>query len=129
MQAGLKYKRASRVTKSRVTAGGDIELPIATRGMGLLFKHMLGSTGVPTVIASTTAYRTVHIPVGKLGLGLTIQVGRPEAATGLVRPFTFRGCKITEWEFSLSDNDVANLKLSVDAMDESTVTALAAASY
>lgn len=129
LQAGTKYKRASRVTKSRVTAGGDLELSIASRGMGLLFKHMLGSTGTATQIASTTAYRQIHTPVGKLGLGLTIQVGRPEPSTGTVRPFTFRGCKITEWEFTLSDNDVANLKLSIDSMDESTVTALTAASY
>ncbi|MBB2909324.1 hypothetical protein FHS43_000570 [Streptosporangium becharense] len=129
LAAGTKYKRVSRVTKSRVTAGGDLELPIATRGMGLLYKHMIGSTATATQIGSTTAYRQVHTPVGKLGLGFTMQVGRPEPSTGTVRPFTYRGCKVTEWEFSLSDNDVATLKLSIDAMDEATATALATASY
>jgi hypothetical protein len=127
--AGQKYQRASRVTKSRVTVAGDLELPWATRGMGLLVKHMLGSTATPVQVSSTTAYKQIHTPIGKLGLGLTIQQGRPEPSTGVVRPFTWRGCKVTEWEFTLADNDVAQLKISIDGMDESTSTALATASY
>ncbi|GAA5076695.1 hypothetical protein HNP84_007324 [Thermocatellispora tengchongensis] len=129
LRAGRKYKQASRVTRSRITVSGEIELPVSSRGMGILFQHMIGSTAVATQIGSTTAYRQVHVPVGKLGLGLTVQVGRPEPATGIVRPFTYRGCKITEWEISLSDNDVLRLKLSLDGMDESTATALATASF
>ena len=127
--AGQKFQRSSRVTKSRITVSGDLELPWASRGMGLLVKHMVGSTGTAVQIGATTAYRQIHIPVGKLGLALTIQQGRPEPSTGTVRPFTWRGCKITEWEFSLSDNDVAQLKVSIDGMDETLATALASASY
>lgn len=129
LTAGQKFQRSSRVTRSRITVSGDLELPWASREMGLLVKHMLGSTGTAVQIGATTAYRQIHTPVGKLGLGLTIQQGRPEPSSGTVQPFTWRGCKITEWEFSLSDNDVAQLKVSIDGMDETLATALATASY
>ncbi|MCT9932451.1 phage tail tube protein [Planotetraspora sp. A-T 1434] len=128
LRVGRKFKRASRVVQSRKSVSGDIELQVASRGMGLLWKHALGSTATPTVI-SGTAFRQVHTPVGMQGLGLTIQVGRPEPASGTVRPFTFRGCKISDWEFSLSDGEVAKLKLSVDGWDETLATALATSSY
>lgn len=128
LRSGRKFKRVSRVVQSRKSVSGDIELAVATRGMGLLWKHALGSAATATVIAST-AYKQIHIPVGMQGLGLTLQVGRPEPATGTVRAFTLRGCKIPSWEFSLSDNEVAKLKLSVDGWDESLVTALATATY
>lgn len=128
LRVGRKFKRASRVVQSRKSVSGDIELAVATRGMGTLWKHALGSNGTATVI-SGTAYRQVHIPVGMQGLGLTIQVGRPQPSNGTVQAFTFRGCKVTGWEFSLSDGEVARLKLSVDGWDESLATALATASY
>ncbi|MEU8270827.1 phage tail tube protein [Sphaerisporangium sp. NPDC049002] len=128
LRVGRKFKRASRVVQSRKSVSGDIELAVATRGMGLLWKHALGSTATATVITSP-AYRQIHTPVGMQGLGLTIQVGRPEPASGTVRPFTFRGCKVSDWEFSLSDGEVAKLKLSVDGWDESLITALATPSY
>jgi len=108
---------------------GDVELAVASRGMGLLWKHAIGSTATAVQIGTSTAYRQVHTPIGMVGLGLTMQVGRPEPATGTVRPFTFRGVKVSDWEFSLSDNEVAKLKLSVDGWDETTGTALASASY
>lgn len=128
LRVGRKFKRASRVVQSRKSVSGDIELAVASRGMGVLWKHALGSSAVATVIVSP-AFRQIHIPVGMQGLGLTVQVGRPEPATGTVRAFTFRGCKVSDWEFSLSDGEVSKLKLSVDGFDETLVTALATASY
>lgn len=129
LRTGRKYKRVSRVLQSRKAVSGDVEMEIATRGMGLLWKHAIGSTATATQIGSTTAYRQIHIPVGMQGLGLTMQVGRPEPSTGTVRPFTFRGCKFASWEFKLSDNGIATLSLSVDGWDEATATALASASF
>ena len=129
LRAGRKYKRVSRVLQSRKSVSGDLELEVASRGMGLLWKHALGSTATATQISTTTAYRQIHIPVGMLGLGLTIQVGRPEPSSGTVRPFTFRGCKVMSWEFKLSDNGIATLTLSIDGWNEDVSTALATASY
>jgi hypothetical protein len=129
LRAGTKFKRAPRIRQSRKSASGDVGLDVATLGMGLLVKHMLGSTVTTTTLVSGTAYKQVHVPSGFLGLGLTAQVGRPEPATGTVVPFTYNGCKVASWEFSCEDNSTPNLKLSLVGRAETTATALATASY
>lgn len=129
LRAGQKFKRASRVSISRKSVSGDITLEHSTRGMGLLWKHALASSASPTQIDTTTAYEQIHTPGDFRGLGLTVQVGRPEPSTGTVRPFTYAGCKVSQWEFSVSDNAIPTLKLTFDGRSEDTATALAAASY
>lgn len=130
LRPGVKHKRSSRVRISRRTMTGDVSMEVATKGMGLIWKHMLGSGSgsTPVQIAATTAYRQIHTPGGFVGLGLTLQVGRPEPS-GTVRPFTFAGCKIPSWEFSLNDSEVPTLMINIDGRSESTATALATASY
>lgn len=129
LRAGTKHKRAARVVQSRVGASGSVEMDFATRGMGLLVKHMLGSaTSTATQQGATTAYKQIHTPGDFTGLGLTTQVGRPQT-DGTVKPFTYNGCKVTGWEFSCSDGELATLSLDMDAWNESTATALATASY
>src|SRR5688500_6180443 len=62
LRAGTKYKRVSRIRVSRQTVAGVVELDLATKGMGLLFKHALASTvSTPTLIAGT-AYKQIHTP-------------------------------------------------------------------
>ncbi|WP_084963755.1 phage tail tube protein [Thermoactinospora rubra] len=128
LRVGRKYKRASRLVQSRKTVEGSLELEWATKGMGLLVAHMLGSTGAPQQIAATSAYKQIHTPGGFVGKSLTIQVGRPEPS-GTVRAHTYSGCKFKGWEFKLSDSEIATLSLEVDGWDESTATALATASF
>ncbi|MFB7736167.1 phage tail tube protein [Streptomyces sp. NPDC056112] len=127
--AGRKFKRASRVSISRRSVSGDVTMEHSTLGMGLWWKHALASSGAPTQIASGDAYEQIHVPGDFRGKGLTVQVGRPEPSTGLVRAFTYSGCKISQWELSVSDNGIPTLKLTVDGRDEDTTKALAAAAY
>lgn len=130
LRVGTKYKRVKRVRQSRKSVNGDVELEIATLGMGLLVRHMLASnTTATTQIGATTAYKQIHTPGDHRGLGLTVQVGRPEPGTGTVRAFTYAGCKIDSWEFSLEDNATPTLSLSMDGRSESTATSLATAAY
>lgn len=129
LRVGTKHKRVSRIRQSRKSASGDVELDVATLGMGLLVKHMLGSAITTTTLISGTAYKQVHTPGGFLGLGLTAQVGRPEPSSGTVQPFTYNGCKVASWEFTCEDNATPNLKLSLVGRQETTATALATASY
>lgn len=129
LRVGTKYKRASRVSVSRRSVSGDITLEHATLGMGLLWKHALGSALAAPTALTTPAYEQIHTPGDTRGMGLTVQVGRPEPATGTVRPFTYAGCKVTGWELSVSDNGIPTLKLTVDGRNEDTAAALAAASY
>lgn len=129
LRPGTKYKRASRVRQSRKSLSGDMEMEWATKGMGLLVKHMLGSALTTPVVITGAAYKQVHVPGDHRGLGLTVQVGRPEPSTGTIRPHTFSGCKVSSWEFALSDNAIPTLKLSVDGRQEATATPLATPAY
>lgn len=129
LRAGQKYKRVNRVRRSRKNVTGDVVVEHATRGMGLLWKHALGSTGTAEQITTTTAYSQIHTPGDFRTLGLTVQVGRPEPSSGTVRPHTFSGCKVTEWEFSLESDEIPTLSLTMDGRDETLATALATASY
>ncbi|MYR84087.1 hypothetical protein GTY41_03790 [Streptomyces sp. SID685] len=129
LRAGLKYKRASRVSISRRSVSGDFTLEHSTKGMGLLWKHALASSVTTPTSLVSPATEQVHTPGDYRGKGLTIQVGRPEPATGNVKPFTYAGCKIGSWELTVSDNAIPTLKLTVDGRSEATATALAAASY
>lgn len=128
LAAGRKYKLASRLIASRTNVTGSFTMEHATRGMGLLWKHSLGSSTIAQV-GVTTAYEQIHVPGALGGKSLTLQVGRPEPSTGTVRPFTHSGVKITSWTFSLNDNEVATFELNVDGRNLDTATALAAASY
>jgi len=56
-------------------------------------------------------------------------VGRPQISGVTVQPFTYTGVKVTDWEFSCNDNQIAQLKVTCDGRNESTAVGLAAASY
>ncbi|MFI7643742.1 phage tail tube protein [Nonomuraea sp. NPDC049400] len=128
LRVGRKFKRVNRLVQSRKTVEGSFDFEWPTKGAGLLIAHALGSTGTPVQIAATSAYKQIHTPGGLVGKGLTIQVGRPEPS-GTVRAHTYSGCKITSWEFKLSDSEIATFSFEVDGWDESTATALATASF
>lgn len=130
LKVGTKFKRAGRVSVSRTAVSGDFSFDVATLGMGLFVKNMLGSTvTAPTQIGTSTAYKQVHTPGDFRSMGLTCQIGRPEPSTGTVRPFTYAGLKVTGWGFDLKDNATPNLKLTVDGRSEDTTTALTTASF
>ncbi|SEG44921.1 hypothetical protein SAMN04489712_105278 [Thermomonospora echinospora] len=129
IRAGRKYKRSSRLSISRFDVKGKVDLKAPSKGLGLLLKHMIGSSATATQIASTTAYKQIHTPGDHVGKSLTWQVGRPEPGTGTVRPFTYLGCKCLSWELSVSDGEHVKLSTNWSGREESTSTGLAAASY
>jgi hypothetical protein len=129
LRPGVLSKRVTRTRRSRKSVSGDVSMEWATKGMGLLVKHMLGSTVTTTTLIAASAYKQVHTPSGLFSLGLTAQVGKPEPGTGTVVPHTYAGCKVTGWEFSCNDTSNPMLKLSLLGRSETTVTALASASY
>lgn len=130
LRAGVKYKRGARLVQSRKQVTGSLELNHATRTMGTLWKAALGSSVTTPTLVLGSAYKQVHQTGDLLGKSLTVQVGRPEPVSPYTtRAHTYAGCKVTDWEFSVSDNEVAKMSLSFDGFDESTATALATASY
>lgn len=128
LRVGTKFKRGSRLVQSRTQVTGSLELNHATRVMGGLWKAALGSS-VTTPTLVTDGYKQVHQTGDLLSKSLTVQVGRPQPSDQVVKPHTYSGCKVTSWEFSVSDNDVAKLALDFDGWQEATATALASASF
>jgi Phage tail tube protein len=129
LRAGRKYKRNSRVSVSRKDVNGKFDIKVPTKGLGLLLKHMIGSSATATQIDETDAYEQIHQPGDLYGKSLTVQIGRPEAGTGTVRPFAYTGCKVTQWEMTVQDGDHLKLSITLDGRDEDTTTGLATASY
>jgi len=111
-------------------AGGDLNFELFDQGMGAIFDLFHGEVVTPTKIGSSAAYKQLH----KIGLtppwgkSATVQVGRPDTG-GTTQPFSYLGCKAITMKISIEASGIATFTLTVDAQDETTSEALAAATY
>src|SRR5215831_1832283 len=129
IKSGKRFRRVAQVGISKRTAGGDVTMPMTKKNQGMLWKLLIGSAGT-AVLDGTTAYKQIHTPgTTTKGISATMQVGKPEPATGTIQAMTYKGSKITDWEVDIADGAETMLKFTFDAWDEDASTALAAASY
>jgi hypothetical protein len=130
IRAGKRFKRIAQVGISKKTVQGDLTMPLTKKNMGVWMKLLMGSTASAALDGSSIPYKQVHIPGGTMrGLSATFQAGKPEAGTGTVQPFTYRGVKVTDWSVDINDGAETTLKLTFDGWDEDAATGLASASY
>ena len=137
LKAGQAYNRASRTVQSQFDVNGDLTMEhtigsaanAVADSMGFWWKFALGSALTTPTVVLGTAYKQVHTNGSKAGQFITCQVGRPQISGVTVQPFTYTGVKVTDWEFSCNDNQIAQLKVTCDGQTELTSTGLAAASY
>jgi tail tube protein len=137
LKAGQAYNRATRTVVSQFDVNGDLTMEHTSGeaansvadSMGFWWKYALGSALTTPTVVLGTAFKQVHTNGSKAGQFMTVQVGRPQISGVTVQPFTYQSCKVTDWEFSCSDNQIAQLKLTFDGQTELTATGLAAASY
>ena len=137
LKAGQAYNRATRTVVSQFDVNGDLTMEhtsgeaatAVADSMGFWWKYALGSAFTTPVVVLGTAFSQTHVNGSKAGQFLTVQVGRPQISGVTVQPFTYTGVKITDWEFSCNDNQIAQLKVTCDGQTELTSTGLAAASY
>lgn len=135
IQAGLPVQRGSQSAIAGYNVTGTVNMEhrdkgfsaVGGKGMGFWWKHALGSTAVPIVIAATTAYKQSHFPGTHSGLSFTTQLGLPDST--VIRPHTYRGCKITEWEISCQDGGYLMAKFTIDGWKENTSTSLVTPAY
>ena len=125
--AGRYGRLGSRRVLTTEGAAGSFALEVANQKMGLLFSHALGSSAAPVQQGATTAYLQTHTVSDNVGKSLSIQKGVPDAS-GTVRPYTFKGCKITAIEFSCEVSGMLQCSVEVDGRQVSEVETLAAAS-
>lgn len=130
--AGLRgsglFPRSSRHAFTTRTVNGDVELDVATKGMGLLFQQMMGGTSASAVLTGT-AYQQVHVPGSLVNRSLTVQKLVPRMSDGTLVPFTYRGMKVTGWELACEVGGILTLSLTFDGWDETTGTAAGTPSY
>lgn len=127
LAAGRIAQLGSRRVVTSESVEGGFELEVANKGMGLLLAHLLGSSAAPVQQGATAAYLQAHTVGDNIGKSLTIQHGVPDL-TGTVRPFTFKGCKLSGAEFSCKVGELLTLSLDVDGRQASEVETLTAAS-
>lgn len=123
--AGARVLRSEQWTQGMFRHEGTVELELMNRSLGLIFQHSLGTY---TTANTTAPYTYTGTPGSLTGLGLTMQLGRPDIG-GTVRPFTYAGTKIATWEMAVASNEIATLSLGVVAQTVTTGTALASPSY
>ena len=121
-------RRGTRRAITSKAGSGGTSFEVARTGFGLLFNHMLGGTSTVVQQGVTTAWLQTH-SLGDLGgKSLTVQKGVPQT-DGTVKPFTFHGCKVSDWEFSIAPDEILQLGVTFDAEDVDTATTLATPSY
>jgi Phage tail tube protein len=89
---------------------------------------MMGTSTIAQLSASAT-WRQIHTPGDLAGKSMTMQGGFAESYSATVRPYTFNGCKISDWDLSCQMDGLLEANLTVDAWNWTTATALAANAY
>ena len=127
LAAGQIAQLGSRRVVTSESVEGGFELEVANKGMGLLLAHLLGSSATPVQQGATAAYLQAHTVGDNIGKSLTIQHGVPDL-TGTVRPYTFKGCKLSGAELSCKVDELLTMSLDIDGRQASEVETLVAAS-
>jgi len=121
------YQYGTRRVLTATDITGAVDLELQDRQLGLLIQHMLGSTPVVTA-AGTGAWKQVHNTGTNAGLGLSVQVGRPDI-NGTVNAFSYAGVKVSDWTIDLSEGAIGKLALTLDGISQTTATSYSAPSF
>lgn len=129
---GLAAGRFAQLGSRRVVVGrdasGSVDFDVTTKGMGLLFAHLMGSSATPVQQGGTAAYLQTHAFGDNVGKSLSVQAGVPETS-GTVRPMSFVGGKITGASFECGVDAMLTSTWDFDFRDLDDTKTLAAASY
>ena len=128
IRASNLVQRSDRWARGKKSVSGDVEIEGYNLGLSMLLKHALGSVAISTPTGATATRRHTHTLGDNYGLGLTVQVGRPDTG-GTVRAFEYAGCKVPSLEIGNSVDELLLLNLGFVGKDEDTAQSLGAASY
>ena len=108
---------------------GDFDMELRPKGHAFWLQHALGTatTSQPDAAGNPTVYKHTFVP-SDLPNAFTLQLAKPDIAD-VAQPFTYTGCRVSEWELTCNVDEFAHLKMSVIGQAETTATALAVASY
>lgn len=121
---GARVLRSGQWATGNVEVAGDLGFELYQQGMGLWFRHMFGAVST----SGAGPYTHTFTPGDMSDDHFTLQIGKPDVG-GTVQPFTYAGCKVTEWELAAKAGELVTLGVSVVGRDLATATSLATASY
>jgi len=120
--AGSLIPRAGRRVITEYSAGGGLVMELPERGMNQWLYRMMGSYGQTKAAlaedGSTGAYSAVHVLGSTSGHSFAVQKGVPAVDGGTVEPFTYTGCKVSEWEVAADMGEIAKLTLTIEGRNE-----------
>jgi len=121
LQAGKRSLRSDRWALGQRDVSGTIVHELQSKGLGVLFEHMLGdiATSQPNAGEHPTVFEHKAIQADPAGLAMSIQVGRPDI-DGTCNPFDYYGAKIASWRISGKVGEVGLLEITWNAQDEDT---------
>lgn len=122
--AGARVLRSAQWAAGDVEVSGDLGFELYQQGVGLWFRHMFGAVST----SGSNPYTHTFTPGDLTDDHFTLQIGKPDVS-GTVQPFTFAGCKVTEWELAAKAGELVTLGVSVVGKSLATGTSLATASY
>lgn len=128
LRVNNRVLRTDRWAATQQRIEGKIDLEVPTKGMSLWLKNALGSTTITTPSGATNARLHRSVLGDPYGLGLTVQVGRPDSS-GTVQPFTYAGVKVDQLSLSNSVGDFLKAEINLVGKSETTSTSLATATY
>jgi hypothetical protein len=118
---GALHAQASRRVLAGWDAGGSFGLELPARHLQQWLFPMFGSYGQTasalTEDSTTGAYKAIHAPGPLQTNSFALQKGVP-SVDGTVEPFTYVGCKISEWELSIAKTAIAQLSMTIMARNE-----------
>ncbi len=121
---GARLLRSAQWAAGDVEVSGDLGFELYQQGVGLWFRHMFG--GLST--SGAGPYTHTFTPGDMADDHFTLQIGKPDVS-GTVQPFTFAGCKVSEWELAAKAGELVTLGVSVVGKSLATGTALATSSF
>lgn len=122
IHAGGLHNRGARRVLTNYAVSGGVTMDLPTRYLNQLLWAMFGSknqtAAVLTEDASTGAYSATHAPGAMLHQSFCIQKGVPSVDGSAANPFTYVGCKLTEWTISVATGAIATLATTWDGRNE-----------
>jgi len=125
--AGQLLAAGARRAVTTIGATGSVDLELTTKKMGLLVQALMGTSVTPTLL-ETGVYQQLHTLADQTGKSLSLQLGLPDAG-GVVRPYTYLGCKVTSAQFDIEPGKIVTCSFEFDGQDVSEAQSLAAASF
>lgn len=129
LRAQVRHLSTANWDLGKIDISGDVNMELRPKGHGFWWGHAIGTavTTQPNAGPDPTVYLHTFTPA-TLPVSFTLQVAKPDLAD-VAQPFTYTGCRITDWTIECATKEFAKMKMAVVGQQETTATALAVASY